>query len=126
MAGPIPIGPYTVGEIPAPIVVTFRDSLSAALDLSNGAWVGRWIYRQHAPGASGDFQLLEPAAITQLASVDHGTGATKGQVTYIWVAADLSIAGNFEGEMWIGNGINRYASERFTWTVRPAISVPSI
>jgi hypothetical protein len=126
MNGPIAIGPYTVGEVPAPIVVTFRNADGTAMDLSNVAWVARWIYRRHKTGTDGDFNINDPAAITQNATVDHGVGATKGQCTYVWVAADFLTEGDYEGELWIGNSANRFASERFTWTTRPAILVPLI
>jgi hypothetical protein len=122
----IPIGPYTAGEIPPPIVVTFKDSSGAALDLSAAQWVGKWVSRRHKPGASGEFASDDPAAVTVDAAVNHGTGATKGQVTYTWVAADFATDGNYEGQMWVGNGTNRYASERFTWSTRSAIAVPNI
>jgi hypothetical protein len=122
----IPIGPYTVGEIPAPIVVTFKDSTGAALDLSAAGWVGRWIYREHKAGTSGEFSATDPAAVTQTANVDHGGGLTKGQVTYPWVVGDFAAGGDYEGEMWIGNGTNRFASGRFAWTTQPAIAVPAI
>lgn len=126
MIGPIEIGPYTVGEIPAPIVVTFRNSDGTAMDLSNVAWTARWVYRRHKAGTQGNFTTNDPTLVNNAAAVDHGVGATKGQVTYVWVAADFTNDGDFEGEMWIGNLVNRFASERFTWTTRQAISVPAI
>lgn len=126
MSGPIAIGPYTVGEIPTPITVTFKNADGTAMDLSNVAWVARWVARRHKGGTSGDFTATDPSSTIANATVDHGTGATKGQVTYVWVGADFITDGDYEGEMWIGNGTNRYASERFRWTTRLAISVPSI
>lgn len=121
----ITIGPYRKGEIPPPIVVTYKDYLGNALDLSVGTWVARWIYRQHTLSGWPDFTTADPAVVTQTATVLNQS-TNKGQVQYTWVAADFTIAGFFEGEMWVGNGTNRYASVRYLWQTYDAISVPSI
>lgn len=122
-SGAVTIGPYRQGEIPPPIVVTFKDSLGNPIDLS--AYAARWIYQRHAATGWPDFVATDPAALTNAAVVLTQT-TNKGQVQYSWAPADFATAGYYEGEMWAGNGTNRYASIRFMWVVAGAIAVPSI
>jgi hypothetical protein len=117
------IGPYRAGEIPPAIVVTFKDALGNALDLTGYAC--RWIYRQHTASGWPDFTPSDAAAVTQTATLLNQV-TNKGQVQYAWVAADFVLPGNFEGEMWVGNGTNRLASVRYLWQTYTAIAVPSI
>jgi hypothetical protein len=117
------IGPYRQGEIPPPLIVTFKDSNSLAIDLTG--YVARWIYQRHAVTGWPDFLSTDPAAVTQTATVLNQT-TNKGQVQYTWVVGDFATAGYYEAEMWAGNGANRYASLRFMWITTTAIAVPSI
>lgn len=121
-AGAVLIGPYRQGEIPPPIVVTFKDALAAPVNISG--YAVRWIYRQHLASGWPDYVATDPASVTQ-AGILVG-GGSGGQAQYTWVAADFAVAGYFEGEMWIGNGANRYASIRYMWVVNAAIAVPVI
>jgi hypothetical protein len=121
--GAVTIGPYRSGEIPAPLVVTFRDSANLAIDLT--AYTAKWITQRHAVTGWPDFTAADPAAVTSSATVLNQS-TNKGQVQYTWVAADFTTPGYYEGEMWAGNGANRFASIRFMWIVNAAIAVPSI
>jgi len=108
----ITLGPYTAGEIPPPIVVTFKDSSGTAIDFSAaGPWAARFVYRSYGG-----------AFITRTCTAPS---ASNGAVTYTWVASDMVTAGDYEGEMWVGNGTNRYDSEPLAWQVRPAVAVPA-
>lgn len=119
----VTIGPYRQGEIPAPIVVTFKDSSGAAIDLTG--YSAKWIYQRHTMSGWPDFTASDPAVVTQTATVLNQT-TNKGQVSYTFVAADFTTAGYYEGEMWVGNGANRFASIHYIWQTFTAISVPSI
>jgi hypothetical protein len=108
----IVIGPFTAGEIPPPLVVTFKDSAGNPIDFSaNGPWVGKFVYRSYGG-----------AFVTRTTTVPT---LNTGAVTYPWVAADMVTPGDFEGECWVGNGTNRYDSEPLSWQTRPAVAVPA-
>ena len=107
MAATINIGIYKVGEIPAPIVVTLEDSDEVALNLSG--YTAKWVYRR-ADGTS----------VTNAASLV--SGGTTGQTTYTWADDDFEEPGNYEGEMWAGNGTNRFTSVTYSWKVIPAVA----
>jgi len=121
--GAVTIGPYRAGEIPPPLVVTFKDSSGAAIDLSG--YVARWIVQRHAVSGWPDFNSADPAQLTNTANV-LTQSTNKGQVQYTWVVADFTTAGFYEGEMWVGNGGNRFASIRYMWQTVTAIAIPAI
>lgn len=105
------IGPYVAGEIPAPLEYQFLDSDGLAINITG--YAARFIYTP--PGA---------AAVTVTATVTDGVN---GKVTYTWTGAELVLAGRYSGEVWIGNGVQRFASLRITWSVRHALgTVPVI
>lgn len=122
-AGAVTIGPYRAGEIPPPLVVTFKDSAGVVIDLTS--YQARWITQKHADTGWPAFTASDPAVVTNTATVLNQT-TNKGQVQYTWVAADFATAGYYEGEMWVGNGANRFASIRYIWQTTSAISVPAI
>lgn len=108
------IGPYTTGEIPPPLTVTFTDSDGDPIDLDG--YQARWVTRARGSDTEA----------TAVAVVDPDQQANTGQVTYTWVVGDLDTEGVYRGEMWVGNGTNRYASELFEFDVRAAIATPDI
>lgn len=122
--GAVTIGPYREGEIPPPVVVTFKDANVAAIDLTG--YSARWIYRRHASSGNQTYAATDPAAVTQTATVNADQVGHKGQVTYLWVSADFVTPGDYEGEMWVGNLTNRMSSIRYVWRVNAALAVPSI
>lgn len=115
------IGPYRKGEIPPPIVVSFKDYLGNVIDLTG--YAVHWIYRQHTSAGWPDFTTGDPAFVDRTGSLLSGP---LGQTQYAWVAADFTTPGYYEGEMWAGNGTNRYSSVRYQWQTYDAISVPAI
>ena len=103
--------PYTVGEKPEPLTYTFTDGDGVAIPLT---------------GYTAEFvwQPLGGAATTTAATV---SGAAGWQVTYSWTGAELAVAGHYLGEVWVGNTVNRFASELLLWTVRQSVGlVPAI
>jgi len=126
----ITLGPYSSSEIPPPLVVTFKDENNVNIDFSvGGPWVARFQYQRHLTSAGyaygADPAGADPAVVTNTATVN--TAPNNGQVTYTWVAADFTTAGDYEGEMWVGNGgTNRYASIKYAWHVRKALAAVAI
>ena len=112
MAIPTVIGPFTAGEIPPPLEVDFKKSDGTPIDFSaGGPWTAKFIYRAYG----GAFVTKSCPAPT----------LNTGAVTYIWVEADLATPGDYEAEMWVGNGSNRYDSVLFQYQVLAAVAVPA-
>lgn len=105
------LGPFTEGEIPEPLTVTYTDAEGGALNLTG--YDARWVFERERDGA------LERMA-------DVVAPAADGQARYTWVDGDLGEHGKYRAEMWVGNGTNRFASEPFEFTVRRALAVPDI
>ncbi len=107
------IGPYRQGEIPPPLIVTFRDEIGTVIDLS---------------GYAGRFEVERPdgTLAAPTATILPQSGSSRGQWEYAWVDGDLALRGDYRGEAWVGNGTNRYASVRLVWSVDAAIAVPAI
>lgn len=104
------IGPYKVGEVPPRLTLTFKDS--AGLVISLTGYSAKFGYRRYG----GSWTTVN-------ATVDADQVTNKGQAYYQWVAGDMAIAGDWEGEMWVGNaGAQRYASIRLAWQVKPALT----
>lgn len=117
----ITLGPYHVGEIPPTLTVTFKDSAGAAISLTG--YTAEFAYRPY--GGAWVTRIGSGAGAT----IDADQVNNKGQAHYVWVAADFATAGDFEGEMWVGNtgGAQRFDSQRFAWQVKPAVvPVPTI
>lgn len=98
--------PFTVGEVPPPIVYEFQDGNGDPINLA-----GFEVAFHYRVGG------LVP--VTRVAVLD--TDGTNGQVRYNWVVEDL-VAGEAQGEFWVGNGTNRYASDVISWRTRPAVT----
>lgn len=106
------IGPFTVGEKPAPLEYTFQDSSGSAIDLTG--YAARFTYREE----------YDAAGTTVNAIV---TAAPAGQVTYTWAGTEFPTPGQYFAQVWAGNGANRYASPRIRFTARSAVgAVPAI
>ena len=105
----MPLGAYREGIVPPPIVVTFEDANGNPIDLTH--FTARLEYRH-----SGD------AIVKRTAVIDADQVANRGQVRYTWVAADFTAVGAHQGELWVGNGSNRYASIYLLWFVTPSLA----
>lgn len=105
------IGPYTVGEKPAPLVYQFLDSAGSPINLTGFT-------------AEFHFQRSDSTSSTGLAVVSD---PTLGKVTHVWLGTELSTPGTWWCEFWTGNGTQRYASKRLEATVRAAVgTAPAI
>lgn len=107
---PEQLGAYVVGEIPEPWRHDFDDAAGAALNLAG--YVAKLTYLVNGTGA----QVVRDATIVD--------GGATGKAEYAWVAADLATAGWIVGELWVGNGVNRYA-QPFYMAVNPTRGGPA-
>lgn len=107
------IGPFTLGEKPEPLQITMQDADGAALVLTSytAKFVIESVDATVAGLAAGTSSIPTPAS---------------GITRYVWAAADFTTAGFYRGQMWVGDGTYRYASDVFEWFVRDLTTAPSI
>ena len=109
------IGPYTKGEVPRPLDITFKDELDVVLDLTGFTKIAFAI------------EVVDQT----VAGLGAGTSSFQGLLTtgvtrYVWDAADLTTAGLYRGQMWVEavTPLTRYASEVFEWVVEDLTENP--
>lgn len=99
------IGPFVTGEIPDPLRYQFQDASGAPMDLTG--YLAKFVFGEDdAPTTTVDASLV--------------AGGVDGWVEYIWTGTELADPGHYVGELWVGNGTQRYASVRIMWDVRRA------
>lgn len=103
------LGPYTEGEVPASLSVAFVDAAGDPIPLTG--FTAQWLMQR------GEDEPIARAAIV----MDPATG---GEVAYVWQEGDL-VEGNWRGEMWVAGASNTLCSERYRWTVGPAVVTPT-
>jgi len=108
MSTNIEIGPYVVGERPAPLVYQFLDSAGTAINLTGFT-------------AKFNYQERDGAAVTANATISD---AVNGKAQYTFTGAEFSTAGRYRAEMWVGNLTNRYASVDITFDVAVPVGTP--
>lgn len=106
----IDLGTFVEGEIPAPIKVTMADAVGNPLDISAG-WTAIFQRTTSAGVASSN------------ATISDGPN---GEVTYVWQAVDMAGDGAFQGIIWVGNGVLRYASKRLVWRIEPGLGTAPV
>lgn len=104
------IGPYTVGEKPAPLVYQFLKADGTPEDISG--WTAKFQY-----------QRSDGQATSVNATVSDGPA---GKVTHIWTGTELSTPGTWWCEFWVGNTSNRYASKRLEAVVRAPVGTAPV
>lgn len=87
------LGSYAAGEIPEPWVHQFLDADGTAINITG--YAVRVAYK-----IDNGSQVVRTGALSD---------AANGKASYTWVAGDFTTAGQMRGEMWVGNGSNRYA-----------------
>lgn len=108
---PIKLGLFTVGEKPAPLVYQFLDNDGLVINLTGYTVKFVW----------------EPVGGTDTTGNGILLVAASGTVQYTWTGTEFAVPGQYQGEFWVGNGTNRWASVLITWTVRAAVgTVPAI
>lgn len=90
------IGPFKVGEKPAPFIYQFLDASGAVLNITG--YVARFNCREQ-DSTTGTF-----GAAVSIAD------AVNGKVQYTWTGTEMPTAGHYLAEVWVGNGTQRFAS----------------
>lgn len=112
MSDSLVIGPYTVGEKPSPLAYTFLDSGGSRMNLS---------------GYTAEFHYRRSDSAVATVGAAVVSDPVNGVVTHVWTGAEFSTPGTWWSEIWVGNGVQRYASKRFEAVVRAQIgAVPAI
>jgi hypothetical protein len=104
----VDIGPFVVGERPAPLVYQFRDSNNAALNIAG--YTAKFAYKEY-----------DGPSTTKNATVSSGAN---GEVTYAWDGTEFAGPGHYQAELWVGNLTQKFASIRIEFDVRVNIAVP--
>jgi hypothetical protein len=108
------IGPFTVGEVPLDLQITFKDDDGNVVNLT---------------GYTAVF-VIEKVDETD-ATVGTGTATisdeANGITNYAWVAADFDAAGQYRTQMWVNNSSTgkTLASDVFEYFVRPGTTRPT-
>jgi len=99
------IGNFAAGEIPVPLLHTFKDSEGAVIDIS-GLSVTISITSRPVAGSLGTGAMVI-------------TDAPNGVVEYTWTINDMASAGDYRLNIWVFDGAptQRYASDLFTYSV---------
>lgn len=105
------IGPFVVGEKPAPLIYTYADAAGQPIDLTG--YTVKFSYREHF----GSYTTVDAVLLD---------GPT-GQVQYVWAGTEFPTAGHYTAQFWVGNGSNRFASIYLTFDVASPVGlVPAI
>jgi hypothetical protein len=107
------IGPFVVGEKPAPILYQFLDEDGAALPIT---------------GYAAKFSCREQwGLVTKDGAAATLVSGPLGKVEYDWDGTEFPVPGHYLAELWVGNGTNRFASVLIKFDARsPVASVPAI
>jgi hypothetical protein len=108
------LGEFTMGEKPiAQLLHTFLDATGLAPIANLTGYQARFTYRE---------RYGSPA--TRTASIQDGPAA---KVAYVFDGTEMATPGQWQGELWVGNGSVRVASTWFRWRVRASAgTVPNI
>lgn len=98
------LGVFAAGEVPFPLLHTYKDANGVEIDITG--WT-----------PTVQFEVTE-GSITGV-----GTGAVaiedgpNGQVSYTWVHADMAEACKVSLIIWVEDGTNQLASDKFKYAV---------
>lgn len=108
VATTVKLGPYVAGEIPPAFTYTFLDDEDTPVPLDGFDAKLVWKRRTEVTEVDAD---IAPDQTTN-----------PGEVTYVWQEGDLDEAGAYKADLWVGDGINRFASVRLVWEVARAVA----
>lgn len=107
------LGCFTQGEIPMESLLnTYQDAAGQPIDIS---------------GMQVRFTFWE--RWTRQPTTRNGTvvNGSAGQAGYSFDGSEFASPGHWEADLWVGNGVNRIAADRFRWTVARSVGpVPAI
>lgn len=112
----VAIGPFVVGEIPAPLEYQFLSNTGIALDITGFIAKFQWAARSNTEdpfinGATEDATISDPL---------------NGLVRYTWDGDEFLAPGRYVGMFWVGNNVVRYASVLITWTTCLSVDTPPV
>ena len=109
------IGPFTLGEIPLTLSVTFEDSAGNAINLTD-------YNAETVIEGVDDTEDLAPSGETVIADVINGI------VEYRWGESDFMTEGQYRAQIWVAKDTverKQLASDIFEWFVRFGTSAPT-
>lgn len=109
------IGPFSVGEKLEPLQVTIKDAAGAVVDISG--YTVKMVIHDDSDGA----------VVAAMGGSGTLPGAgSDGVAQYDWSETDMLTAGRFYGQIWVGNGTYRLASEVYEWDTVQNTNAPAI
>lgn len=99
------LGAYAAGEIPPPLLHQFLDYSGAVVNLTG--FTTNDMNIEVLPDVTGP---LGNGTVTV-------TDAANGWVQYDWTATDMAEPGDYIAQLWVGNGVNKYASDPIEYSV---------
>lgn len=112
----IRLGPYFQGEVPEPVLFTFLKA-----DGTRDPLTGSPVFT-----SKFEFRRWNTATPTELPATLADQIATPGDVSWAWGTTSMATPGDYEGELWVGNTVNKYRAQRFRWAVLPSVQVPTL
>ncbi len=109
------LGAFAQGEVPPPLVITFRDFLKNPVDLTGFGNIQMNIEEELGAGTG----TLGLGTVTL-------TDAPNGVFEYEWVRADMELIGEFTAQGWVNNGTLYFASDLYTYTVYDGPEEPPV
>jgi hypothetical protein len=105
------IGPFVVGEKPAPLQYQFQDASGAPLPIV---------------AYTVKFNVRERNGTNTVYNATLADGPN-GIVEYTWIGGEFPTPGHWFAEFWVGNNVQRFCSVEITFNVRTPIGpVPNI
>ncbi len=100
------LGAFAAGAIPPPFKHTFKDFDGEVVDISG--FTERAMNIEAIPAVSGT--LGE-------GTVEFTTDGEDGSVTYTWDEDDMAEQADYEAQMWVSSGTQKYESDLLTYKV---------
>lgn len=102
----IELGAFAAGEIPPPIQHTYRDFDAQPVDLDGFSTLAFNV--EATPTVEGP---IGDGAIARVLPY------SSGKVDYTWSATDMAEPATYTAQMWVSDGVNRFASDLFIYVV---------